>query len=137
MPIFPSRRLPDPIPFALHLSSKQPISLPLLTRAKIPSRAVVQPKTKKTIRTDHLSHNPVKLLYQARLEAEEKAMKNGRGHVNFPRNLKIESVVDEGEEYNELSTGIRRHLRDLLAKKPQPQIQTHKATLGRFRLAKR
>lgn len=64
-------------------------------------------------------------------------MANGWGHVNFPRNLKIESVVDEGEEYNELSTGIRRHLRDLLAKKPQPQIQTHKATLGRFRLAKR
>lgn len=112
MAIFPSKFIRNPIPFALSLSSQAPITLPLLSRAQVPGPSVVLQKTKATLREEHLAHNPVKLLADARAQAEERALFKGKGS-SFPRNLKIESLVDEEAEF---SRKVGRLARGQLAK---------------------
>ncbi|KAL7414307.1 hypothetical protein BDY24DRAFT_414516 [Mrakia frigida] len=98
MAIFPSKFIRNPIPFALSLSSQAPITLPLLSRAQVPGPSVVLQKTKATLREEHLAHNPVKLLADARAQAEERALFKGKGS-SFPRNLKIESLLPRSHGY--------------------------------------
>lgn len=109
MPIYPARFLPNPIPFALHLSSKAPISLPLLSRAQVPGPSVVVPKLKSQMREEFLSHNPVKLLAEARDSAKEQQLFDGKG-PDFPRNLRIESLVDEPTYKAKFHPRIRRQI---------------------------
>jgi hypothetical protein len=106
MPIYPSVKKSNPIPFLLSRSSPTPVVLPILSRASLPGNVLVTPKTHRTIKNELLSHNPVKLLFEARQRAEHANMLDGKiRNVNtpefqgFPRNLKIESTVDEGADW--------------------------------------
>lgn len=138
MPIYPSVWKSNPIPFLLSKSSPTPVVLPIVSRASLPASLLKSPKTRETIRTELESHNPVKLLYEARRNAGTAGMLNGvvrpQGNSSpldgFPRNLKIESTVDEGarwlehgqrgvaRKYDNIPFKAKKKLRKLINKLP-------------------